>query len=324
MTPKPPPTKHNSAQHTTTTMKLHTVTSLGEFDKVLKSELVIVDFFAEWCGPCKVISPFVETLQSDYNQVLFAKVDVDQGKDIAAKYTVSSMPTFVYFHKGKEVNRVVGADRAGITTGLDQLVSLNPAAVKSLPGAGGADSEDAGSTVNSADNSAIAAFVPKNMEILNSGIDFTSTEALNIANNGDVRNVLTNGLSGDQEFVSDTDSQMLLNVQLQNNAKIQTILLKKPAVSGDNQIPSHIKVWANHPNLSFDDTQSIEAQHVGDVVFDGEWAEIKLRYVRFQNVSTISMLIEGEDEDECTNLDRVVLIGSSGEARSGKLEKMQD
>lgn len=308
-------------------MKLHTVTSLGEFEKVLKSELVIVDFFAEWCGPCKVISPFVETLQADYNQVLFAKVDVDQGKDIAAKYTVSSMPTFVYFHKGKEVNRVVGADRAGITTGLDQLVALNPTAVKTLPEAAGASSSEGGaesSAANAADNSAIAGFVAKNMEILNSGIDFTSTEALNIANNGDVRNVLKDGLSGDQEFVSDTDSQMLLNVQLQNNAKIQSILLKKPAVSGDNQIPSHIKVWANQPNLSFDDTQSIEAQHDGDVVFDGEWAEIKLRYVRFQNVSTISMLIEGEDEDECTNLDRVVLIGSSGEARSGKLEKMSD
>lgn len=305
--------------HTHTHMKLHTVTSLGEFEKVLKSELVIVDFFAEWCGPCKVISPFVETLQSDYSQVLFAKVDVDQGKDIAAKYTVASMPTFVYFHKGKEVNRVVGADRAGITTGLDQLVALNPTAVKTLPEAGEGSSED-----SSAANAAIAGFVPKNMEILNAGIDFTATEALNIANSGDVRHVLKDGLAGDQEFASDTDSQMLLNVQLQNNAKIQAILLKKPAVSGDSQIPSHIKVWANTPNLSFDDTQSVEPQHDGPVEFDGEWAEIKLRYVRFQNVSTLSMLIEGDDEDESTNLDRVVLIGSSGEARSGKLEKMSD
>ncbi|KAG5366392.1 Thioredoxin-2 [Yarrowia sp. B02] len=299
-------------------MKLLSVTSLADFDKVLASELVIVDFFAEWCGPCKVISPFVETLQADYSQVLFAKVDVDQGKEIAAKYSVASMPTFVYFHKGKEVNRVVGADRAGITTGLDQLVALNPAAVKTLPETGASEA-----AAPSADDAEIAKFVPKNMEVLNSGIDFTSTEALNIANNGDVRKVLKDGLNG-AEFASDMDSQILLNVQLQNNAKIQTILLKKPAVSGDNQIPSHIKVWANQPNLSFDDTQSVEAQHDGAVDFDGEWAEIKLRYVRFQNVSTISMLIEGEDEDECTNLDRVVLVGSSGEARSGKLEKMSD
>lgn len=303
-------------------MKLHTVTTVAEFDAVLKSELVIVDFFAEWCGPCKVISPFVESLQSDYSSVLFAKVDVDQAQAVASKYKVSSMPTFVYFHKGKEVNRVVGADRAGITTGLDQLVALNPGAVRTNPESGAESGEAVGEA--DTDGAAIAAFTPKNMEVLNTGIDFTSTEALNIGNNGDVRNVLSKGLSDDQQFASDMDSQILLNIQLQNNAKIQTILIKKPVVEGDNQIPSHIKVWANQPNLSFDDTQSIEAQHDGAVTFDGEWAEIKLRYVRFQNVSVISLLIEGEDEDECTNLDRVVLIGSSGEARSGKLEKMAD
>lgn len=298
-------------------MKLTTVKTPADLTAALTSELVLVDFFAEWCGPCKVISPFVESLQADYNQVLFVQVDVDQSQAVAAKYEVSSMPTFLYFHKGKEVARVVGADRAGITTKLDQLVALNPSAVRGSVGGGEGASGESGSAGAGAvaDDSDITQYIPRGMEVLNGGIDYTSSEALNIgSSNIDLRTLLTAGLAEGQEFSSDLDSQILLNIQLQNNAKIQTVLLKRPAKiaeDSDNQIPTQIKVWANHPNLSFDDTSSIEPQHNGAVTFDGDWAEIKLKYVRFQNVSTISLLIEGEDEDECTNLDRIVFIGSS-------------
>lgn len=71
---------------------------------------VLVDFWAEWCGPCRMVSPIIEELASDYDgRVNFAKVNVDKAQDLAAKYTVMSIPTVILFNKGEEVAKQVGA-----------------------------------------------------------------------------------------------------------------------------------------------------------------------------------------------------------------------
>ncbi|TGZ38585.1 Thioredoxin, partial [Temnothorax longispinosus] len=60
------------------------------------NNLVIIDFFAVWCGPCKMIGPLIEELSKEMQDVVFLKVDVDECEDIAAEYEISSMPTFVF------------------------------------------------------------------------------------------------------------------------------------------------------------------------------------------------------------------------------------
>lgn len=87
------------------------VTDQNFADLVLKSEIpVMVDFFAEWCGPCKMIAPVVDELSSEYEgKVLIVKVNVDESMETAQTYGIMSIPTIVFFKNGQEVDRVTGA-----------------------------------------------------------------------------------------------------------------------------------------------------------------------------------------------------------------------
>ncbi|MCH0629220.1 thioredoxin [Kocuria palustris] len=91
-----------------------------EFEEALKFDgLIVVDFFAEWCGPCKAIAPVLDQLSNRYNSVKFIKVDVDQLTDLARKYEVNAMPTFKFIKNGKVVDEVVGADPNKIVRVID-------------------------------------------------------------------------------------------------------------------------------------------------------------------------------------------------------------
>ena len=78
---------------------------------VVESELpVMVDFWAEWCGPCKMIAPAVHDLALEYEgQLNVAKLDVDSDPDIAARYGIRSIPALIFFKDGQPVDQIVGA-----------------------------------------------------------------------------------------------------------------------------------------------------------------------------------------------------------------------
>lgn len=71
--------------------------------------LVMIDFYADWCAPCKVTSPIIEELSEEIKDMKFVKLDVDSNSDIASQYSVFSIPTFMIFKDGKMVEQFIGA-----------------------------------------------------------------------------------------------------------------------------------------------------------------------------------------------------------------------
>ena len=79
-------------------------------DVVLKSDKpVFVDFYATWCGPCKMMEPIVEQASEEVPEVDFVKVDVDDAENLAILYGISSIPCMIFFKNGEEADRVIGA-----------------------------------------------------------------------------------------------------------------------------------------------------------------------------------------------------------------------
>ena len=79
-----------------------------EFDNTIESGVVVVDFFATWCGPCKMLSPVIDELSGELENVNFVKVDIDQSMDLAQKFKIVSVPTLKVFKNGEEVDTLMG------------------------------------------------------------------------------------------------------------------------------------------------------------------------------------------------------------------------
>lgn len=89
--------------------KVLEITSENFEKEVLESEkTVLVDFYADWCGPCKMLSPIVEEVAEEEENIKFVKLNIDNAEDIAIQYQVMSIPTLVVIKNGEEVNRSVG------------------------------------------------------------------------------------------------------------------------------------------------------------------------------------------------------------------------
>ncbi|MEE3213034.1 MAG: thioredoxin [Thermoproteota archaeon] len=78
-------------------------------DAVSQNNLLLVDFWAEWCGPCKSMHPIFSRMAKKYDQVRFARVNVDNSQDVAKKFNVQSIPTFIMFKNGQVAQQMVGA-----------------------------------------------------------------------------------------------------------------------------------------------------------------------------------------------------------------------
>lgn len=107
-------------------MSIVTIKSQNEFSEVvLKADRpVFVDFWAPWCGPCKMVGPEVEALANDYDgKAIIAKVNVDEAGELANEYAVMGVPTMIIFKDGQEMDRIVGyRPRRELSNALDKVI----------------------------------------------------------------------------------------------------------------------------------------------------------------------------------------------------------
>ncbi len=102
-------------------MALRHVANLTEFRSLIAvNKLTVCDFTASWCGPCKMIAPHFASLATNKPGVQFTKIDVDEQQEIAAQMGVRAMPTFFFFIKGKQVDKMEGADINRLQQLVDQ------------------------------------------------------------------------------------------------------------------------------------------------------------------------------------------------------------
>jgi len=102
-------------------MSITHITSLSQLDGILSSsndKLTVIDFHATWCGPCHAIAPTYESFSKEYKNVNFLKCDVDAAREVASRYSISAMPTFIFLKGSTKVDQVRGANKAGIEAAL--------------------------------------------------------------------------------------------------------------------------------------------------------------------------------------------------------------
>ncbi|CCX16789.1 thioredoxin TrxA [Pyronema domesticum] len=110
--------------HATTFKMVHQIQNHEEFKTKVQTagtgRLAVVDFFATWCGPCKVIAPQLEKMSEEFKDVDFYKLDVDENAAVAGELAVRAMPTFMFFKDGQKLDEVIGANIKAVRSAIEK------------------------------------------------------------------------------------------------------------------------------------------------------------------------------------------------------------
>lgn len=317
------------------------ITSPQHFTQVLSSSrIVVADFYADWCGPCKAIAPVYEQLSSQLSRpgtITFTKVNTDAQKDIAQTYNITAMPTFMIFKAGRETKRIRGADPKALDAAVKQLAQE----------AGKADEGGPSSAAESSSGGMwLGAATPRNYADITDSVDFLGLDFLNLdGETGDKRSIFDSSKpsslggkgkdGGKKDWIeSDTDEQLMLFVPFQSSLKLHSLHITSLPPSDDDDVtrPKTLKFYTNRATvLGFDeadDTPLVQEVEIKESDWDKKTgtAKVELRFVKFQNISSMVLfVVDGEGDGEKTRIDRVRLFGETGEKRAmGKLEKIGD
>ena len=202
-------------------MSVKEISSDQEFVTQLRDaagRLVVVDFFATWCGPCNMIAPFVKQLSTKYPNVVFLKVDVEKCEQTAAANRISAMPTFVYFKNSQELERIKGADKAQLEDKIKRHAGS---------GDDGAGAVAGGGSGGNITGSIVAAAGPAGYNDLTHLIFKAQCECLNQSDDHSWENVLNTSTATYLE--SDCDEQLILFITFNQVVKLHSLMIQGPA-----------------------------------------------------------------------------------------------
>ncbi|OJD14753.1 thioredoxin [Emergomyces pasteurianus Ep9510] len=337
--------------------KIIHVSSKTQFSELLSSSsIVIADFYADWCGPCKVIAPLFEQLANKFsrpNKVSFIKVNVDANQDVAQAYGVTAMPTFLIFKNGAVTDSIRGANPPLLTAKIQEFASS--------VGSNGSGADNAAGEASGGNGGAswLGGSAPKGYSELCDQIEIKGIDLLNCDNQvGPGRSLFaaekpsgfsTTGTSGNGKdkasstpdwVESDTDEQLMLYIPFQSSIKIHSLQITSLAPRGgdgdaDDDVPMRpktLKLYTNRTHIiGFEDaddetpTQEVELKPQ-DWDEKTKTATVELRFVKFQRITSLVVyFVDGDGDGERIRVDRVRIFGEAGERREmGKLEKIGD
>ncbi|EKD19313.1 uncharacterized protein L3040_009246 [Drepanopeziza brunnea f. sp. 'multigermtubi'] len=316
------------------------IASHKQFQDLLKSsQIVVTDFYADWCGPCHTIAPLYEQLSAQLsrpNHITFTKVNVETQTQIASQFAVSAMPTFMIFKAGKEVEKVMGADPRKLQDVVKKLAAEAEGSSSGFGEATGSGSNWRVGGLPRGYSDVTDQVDIKGMELLNADSDFGTVRTLiEPAKPTGLQKGQAAASAGKDWVESDTDEQLMLFMPFQAMLKVHTLQITSlpPASSEDDKIPMRpktIQLYTNRAhNLGFDEADDIPATQ-SITLESKDWDEtgtatVSLRFVKFQNVTSLVLfIVDGDGEGEKVRIDRVRIIGETGEKRDqGKLEKIE-
>jgi thioredoxin len=100
--------ENDTTSSTKSASAIRHISEESEFTRTIKQGNIVIDFYADWCGPCKRLGPVIGDLAKEFNNVKFVKVNIDTASSISSRYNVRSIPTLIFFKNGKEVKKVNG------------------------------------------------------------------------------------------------------------------------------------------------------------------------------------------------------------------------
>ncbi|CCU76752.1 thioredoxin [Blumeria hordei DH14] len=322
------------------------INSLQQFNEYLQtSHIVVTDFYADWCGPCRLVAPLYEQLSAHLSapkQITFLKRMYSSFSAVVCLEShlmrCARMPTFLVFQRGEVIEHVQGADMRKVQAIVQKL----------LPSTKDAPADATTGEKSTSHSSWRLGELPPGYHDVTDQVDLDGLDLSNADLKFGRARVLfdeskpTALQKGKQQETatkdwveSDSDEQLMLFIPFQSRIKIHSLLITSlPASSSTSTYelamrPRTIKIYTNHAcTLGFEEAEEVTPTQEITLV-DSDWDEsgtatICLRYVKFQNVSSIVLfIVDGDGSCERTRIDRLRLVGERGEKRDpGRLEKI--
>lgn len=277
------------------------ITSLSQFNTLRAKPLLILDFYATWCGPCKAISPVFERLSSQNKSlaIVFAKVDVDVCKDVAQACGISAMPTFQFYKKNVKVDEIRGADVQGLTSKIQYHSS---AAAKANAGEG----TQLGQASSTSTSGSVRSFV-----------DLELCKAINTSPRSNLKAMLRPSFAGAGAAVDSADGpRMLLFLPFKQPVNLNSIKIILPA-SSSAQAPSKLHIGTNIvAPLDLNALGKAEAVQSFSLFSDDYTngaTELKLKTAKFKSIKSLALLVDSNlagEPSRATQIGQVDLFGS--------------